>query len=242
MSNSSGKAFFAIILIALLLIAASFYINKSFQKKTENSQPAENLINLATDSAGLKINPSINPFDLASSVPQSSSNSSLIMPKADVEIRQEADGKTYTDNRHGFSFKFANSLTLNNSVSDANFAQFLEFQKGTGNVARMVMQIFDNPLNSSLDEVVKRERLLAGNQLGPKYEYFKINGRDAVKLTKTMTQTEICNDGDGSTKNRIFYFLVKGEGFVAEIHPNDSCESFKRDWFDITPSSFMLTR
>jgi len=57
-----------------------------------------------------------------------------------------------------------------------------------------------------------------------------------------MTQNEICNDGDGSTKNRVFNFLVKGDGYVFEIHPNDSCESFKRNWFDITPQTFSFAK
>ena len=142
-----------------------------------------------------------------------------------------------------FYYKFSKTLTLNNSASDANFAQFLEYQKGTGNVARMVMQIFENPKNSSLEEVIKREGLLSvNNDLGPKYEYSTVTGREAVKLTKIMTQNEMCNDGDNTTKNRVFNFLVKGDGYVFEIHPNNSCESFKRNWFDITPQSFQFMK
>ncbi|MBI2593062.1 hypothetical protein HYW44_00250 [Candidatus Daviesbacteria bacterium] len=241
--NSQGKAILAIILVVVVLSAFSFYLGK-FSQTNNNQEPSPSPIeDIATDSeVAAPISPSINPFEQRSFLPKSQSTSVPAIPEADVEIRQEADSKVYTDNKRGFSFKFANSLMLNNSASDANFAQFLEYQKGTGNVARMVLQIFENPSNSSLDEVIKREGLLRGDELGPKYEYLKINGRDSVKLTKTMTQTEICNDGDGSTKNRIFYFLVKGDKYVVEIHPNDSCESFKRNWFDVTPASFNITK
>lgn len=240
MVNSQGKTALVIILVVVVLITASFYIGRYTQNDNSEQIPVSDVADtaltgpVASDSAM----PSVNPFEQRPFSPQPTTIASPITPKADVEIREEADGKVYTDNKHGFSYKFSKTLILNNSASDVNFAQFLEFQKGTGNVVRMVMQIFENPQNSTLEEIVKREKLLSSDELGPKFESFQINGHDALKLTKTMTQNEICNDGDGSTKDRIFYFLVKGAGYVVEIHPNDACESFKRNWFDITPQTF----
>lgn len=240
MVNQKGKAILALILIVILLVAGSFYLGR-YTKTQDLPQPSPSPIveTILVASPSVSDLPLVNPFDQGSAVSQAKPTSSPIMTKADVEIREEADGKVYTDNKHGFSFKFSKTLTLNNSASDANFAQFLEFQPGTGNVARMVMQIFENPNNSSLEEVVKREGLLSvNNDIGPKYEYSTVGGREAVKLTKVMTQNEMCNDGDSTTKTRVFNFLVKGDKYVFEIHPNNSCESFKRNWFDITPASF----
>lgn len=238
MVTQQGKTALVLLLVVFLLIIGSFYLGRSSINNSQVSTPTSS--------------PSVAPSPETSSTPQpsaSTTNGSVkTMPspssasKSDIEIIQESDAKKYTDNKHGFSYKFANSLTLAKGVSDPSFAQFLEYQQGSGNVARMVSQVFENPNNSSLEEVIKRENLSGFNELGPKYEYYKIQGHDALKLTKTMTQTEICNDGDGTTKNRIFNFLVKGDGYVVEIHPNDSCESFKRNWFDITPQSFSFTK
>ena len=230
-----GKAALALTFIVLLLIAGSFYLGKYSNKNNlTQTNPSPSIESyMAESSASVSVMPSVNPFVKRPSSVSSAPQASAELPKAVVEIREEADGKVYTNNKRGFYYKFSKTLTLNNSASDANFAQFLEYQKGTGNVARMVMQIFENPKNSSLEEVIKREGLLSvNNDLGPKYEYSTVTGREAVKLTKIMTQNEMCNDGDNTTKNRVFNFLVKGDGYVFEIHPNNSCESFKRNWFD----------
>lgn len=234
-SNSSGRIALLIILIVVGLLIGSFYLGKiSNQNNSIVAGPASSPSPRSTT-----LTESATAEPLQSSQPQSSIIPTVTpSPKPDVEITDQVDSKRYISNKYGFTYKFSKSLIYNTSSSDPNFAQFLEYQSGVGNAARMVMQIFQNPSNASLEEVIKREKLLDGNNLGPKYEYITIQGHEAVKLTKTMTQNEICNDGDGSTKNRIFYFLVKGDGYVVEIHPNDSCESFKRNWFDITLQTF----
>lgn len=235
MVTQQGKTALVLLLVIFLLIIGSFYLGRSsINNNSQVSSPAPTSVTASPQEPEIST-PS------ATSISSKSSASSSPSSKADIEITQESDSKKYTDNKHGFSYKFSNSLFLAKG-SDTPFAQFLEYQPGTGNVLRMASQIFENPNNLSLDEIIKRENLLGINQLGPKYEYYKIQGHDAVKLTKTMTQTEICNDGDGTTKNRIFNFLVKGDGYVVEIHPNDSCESFKRNWFDLTTQSFNFTK
>ncbi len=232
--NQRGVIYLSVIVIIIFAVAVgSFFAGKYFQSHSSlvvapSVMPVVTNIPQITQESGISNIPSatLNP------------QSTPISKKQSIEIKQEGNLKTYKDNNRKFSFSFGNSLSFNTSIQDEMFAQFLEFQPGIGNAARMVMQIFPNPQNSSLEEVIKRENLLSYNPLGPKYEYFKIQGREAVKLTKVMTQTELCNDGEGTTKNRIFYFLVKGEGFVVEIHPNETCDSFKKDWFEIVPSSF----
>ncbi len=236
-SDSQGRIALVIILIVVGLLIGSFYLGKiSSQNNSFVAMPS-------SQPTSLSATPMESPAtaQIQSSQPQQSPVPTFTpSPKPDVETTEEADAKRYTSNKYGFSYKFSKSLIYNNSSSDPDFAQFLENQSGVGNATRMVMQVFQNPSNSSLEEVIKREKLLDGNNLGPKYEYSTIQGREAVKLTKTMTQNEICNDGNGTTKNRTFFFLVKGDGYVLEIHPNDSCESFKRNWFDITPQTFSL--
>lgn len=147
-------------------------------------------------------------------------------------------GTTYINSQRGFSFQFSKTLTLNSSVSDPNFGQFLEYQEGTGNVSRLTLQVYENPKNLTLEQIVAEKGILQNDSYGLIHEQITIDGHEALRLAKVLTQKELCNFDDNTSKHRIFYLLIKGDGFVVYLGPNNSCESFQRDWFDITPSTF----
>lgn len=171
--------------------------------------------------------PVVRPMPKATGLPTSS-------PIPVVSIK----GTTYINNQRGFSFQFSKTLTLNSSVSDPNFGQFLEYQAGTGNVSRLTLQVYENPKKLSLEQIVSEKGILQNDQYGLNHEQITIDGHEALRLAKVLTQKELCNWDDNTSKLRIFYLLIKGDGYVVYLGPNNSCESFQRDWFDITPATF----
>lgn len=161
-----------------------------------------------------------------------------VLPTPSPILAVAVKGTTYINNQRGFSFEFSKTLTLNSSVSDPNFGQFLEYQAGTGNVSRLTLQVYENPKNLTLEQIVTEKGILQNDPYGLIHEQITIDGHEALRLAKVLTQKELCNLDDNTSKHRIFYLLIKGDGFVVYLGPNNSCESFQRDWFDITPATF----
>lgn len=178
---------------------------------------------------------------LPTSMPSVSASPKVVvtLTSPPFEIKKVGSENIYIDHMRGFSFKFSSTLTLGAVLDKNNFVQFLERQAGSGNVVRMTLDIYDNK-NVALSDLIKDSQVIPAYDqgFGLTEEKLTVDGNEALKLTKSLTQAELCNWDDGENKKRTFYFLVKGKNYIIKIHPNNSCESYKRDWFEITPQSF----
>lgn len=230
MTIFSKKEFHKIQLAGVLIIVILFSVFAYFLGKTNPPLQIE-------DTFRNRISPSnIKPKEVTpvrESAPQATT-----LPTKPPKPVFEVKGTTYINNQKGFSFQFSKTLTLNSSVSDPAFGQFLEHQEGTGNVARLTLQVYENPKNLTLEQIVAEKGILQNDPYGLIHEQINVDGHEALRLAKVLSQKELCNFDDDTIKHRVFHLLIKADGYVAHLTPNNSCESFQRDWFDITPSTF----
>jgi hypothetical protein len=229
--NQKGFSIVQILLIVFaiaVLTGGGYFLGKNSQSKdTKQDQKIANIIQVASPSANPMVNSTFEP------VQEVKKFSPTPTPKPEIEIQNY----TYINNHKGFSFKYSPTLVLN-SISTADFAQFLEYQQGMGRVARMIVQVYENPQNKTLEQMAEEKGSTKWGEIGLNQEKLTIDGHEALRFAKVLTQKELCNIDDGTSKNRIFSIFIKGNGFVVHIGPNNSCESFTRDWFDVTPQTF----
>lgn len=145
-------------------------------------------------------------------------------------VRYEENGMmVYKDNNYGFLFRFPTSLILD-SDSSSNWLSFLQEQYGTMS-QRLLVTVED--YNKSLEEYVKKEDYsLYGQE-----ESVFINKHAALLFITNQSQQDLCNEGDTEIKRRVNLAIIKGDGYVLTLLPNDSCDTYKTEWFAPIPQT-----
>lgn len=229
-----GSIYLPVIIIFAIVVAGmfAFAAGSTFYSKGSSALPE-----MKSSQSSIAVD--VPAYEIASDEPSEIIEEADFQPlenSKDLELKKTNGQQWFTNYVYKFSFQVADSLFLENS-SSAEFTQFLEKQKDL-NAVRLTVEIHNNPNNLAIDELIRQKASANYDPMGLKKESFKIGSNDALKLTKVLTQSELCNWPDGEGKERIFNLFIKGNGFVVEFIPNNSCESYKRDWFDITAKTF----
>lgn len=155
------------------------------------------------------------------------------------QIIQGNSVNTYMNNVYNFSFNFPKSLFIYNSQSNNEYAGFLEKQ-GNINAIRMTVEIFKNPNNLTLEEVEAKYNLKVSNNQAFDLEKTAISGKEAIIVAGNKSMRQLCNYDDDQQRRVALAALVKGSNFVLIFSANNTCDTFKTDWFSPIISSIRL--
>lgn len=145
----------------------------------------------------------------------------------------------YTNNVYSLSFNFPKSLFIYNSQSSSENASFLEKQ-GDVNAVRMGVEVFKNPNNLTLEQVEAKENLKVRYDQTFDLEKTTISGREALLVAGNKSMRELCNFDDDQKRRIVLAALVKGSNFVLIFTTNNTCDTFRTDWFNTVTSSINL--
>jgi hypothetical protein len=226
-----GMTMLVLVLLIAIGLMSTFYVGSRInQKSTENTNPQ----------------PSVAPI-ITTSSPSASGSAKTPPPTATpkptgIKIEENSSFKTYNNFDLGFKFNFPKSLVLS-SASSKDFLQFLENQNGKM-ASRMNVSIKNNSSKMPLESFIQNEKYsnFDGSQ---KTDYDKelINGSNGLLLTKNVSMKDLCNFEDDSKSRQIFQAIFTGnKDTVIWFIANNSCETFKTNWFNAIVTSFTLIK
>lgn len=155
------------------------------------------------------------------------------------QITQGNSINTYTNNVYNFSFNFPKPLFIYNSQSTNEYASFLERQ-GNINAIRMTVELFKNPNNLNLEEVEAKYNLKVNNNQAFDLEKTTISGKETMVVAGSKSMRELCNYDDDLKRRIVLAALIKSSGYVLIFSANNTCDTFKTDWFSPIVSSIEL--
>ncbi|GEM_PF-2014362 len=135
------------------------------------------------------------------------------------------DLSTYTNSLYGYSFKYPRNFVLNNSSTKDNVS-FLQKQDDLM-AQRLLVMANQNPDDVSLQSFAQKSNYET-NESKP----ITINGYETLLLNKTFSLKDECGISDETANiTRTKHLLVKTNGSIIDFATNDSCETYKTDWF-----------
>ncbi len=134
--------------------------------------------------------------------------------------------KTYT-NPLGFSLQYPSNLVYENSSTNT-LVGFLEKQNDLM-AKRLSIMVFTNRPNYNIYEVLQFENLTPDPNLV--YSIQTIENVNTETLSENKTMQELCGMSGDTKLSRIKYAYVRSAETQVLFIPNDSCETYKTDWF-----------
>ncbi|MBP7832685.1 MAG: hypothetical protein KA035_02840 [Candidatus Levybacteria bacterium] len=146
---------------------------------------------------------------------------------ASIQNTNTSLNKIY-NNPKGFSFQYPDSLVKENSSTN-ELIGFLQKQ-GDLMAKRLVVMVFTNYSDTTpLSDVLKSENLSAESNLVLSQK--NINNTPVEILSYNQSLSELCGAGGNTQVKSPRYALAKTKNVQVLFITNNSCDTFKSDWF-----------
>lgn len=145
--------------------------------------------------------------------------------------------KSY-NNSKGFSFQYPNDL-VKDSSSTNEFIGFLQKQ-GDLMAKRLVVMVFTNYSETTpLSDVLKSENL--SSESGLVLSQKNVNSTPVEILSYNQSLSELCGTGGNTKVTGPRYVLAKTKAVQVLFITNNTCDTFKTDWFSPILSTLKFT-
>lgn len=131
---------------------------------------------------------------------------------------------TYTNALYGYSFQYPKDFVINNS-SPKDSASFLQKQDDLM-AQRLIVMANQDPYNASLLSFAKKSGYDTSES-----KTITIGGREALLINKTFSLKDECGTNDEAQITRTKNLLIRSNGSILNFITDDSCSTFKTDWF-----------